>query len=149
MLKTQEAILKYLTDGMPTYTVPIRTIKKYRGEIARAAIQEEKVRKFADPLPAVYVTMIDGHPISYTPDYNFDLLVITESRTFDIEKKEVDNLEVIDAINSYIQQNSSWKYNNTPYEIDREKVKVKTLLSDSRFIIIAVSLYIKNLSDNI
>ena len=92
MLNTQQAVIKYLEDGTAANFSSVRTIKVYRGEIARAAIQEEKVRKFADPLPAVYVTMIDGHPVSNIPEKQFDLLVITESRVFNVEKKEADNL---------------------------------------------------------
>jgi hypothetical protein len=144
MLNTQQALLQYLNTGKNEFFPTIKAIKKYRGEIARAAAQDEKIRKFADPLPAIYVLMVEGNPIAFTPVKNFDLMVITESRVFDVERKEYDNLVIIDGICNFIDEHPHWNYNNEPYLIDRDKVKVRTILSDARFIIFAISLEIHN-----
>jgi hypothetical protein len=145
MLNTQLAILAYLNYGKGTYFPFVKTIKKYRGEIANAAAQEEKIRKFADPLPGIYILGIDSNPIAEIQKSQFDLLVITESRVFDIEKKEYDNFVIIENVTKFISEVPGWMYNNKPYGIDREKVKVKTLLSDARFVIFSISLFIDNL----
>src|ERR1035437_3564786 len=138
MIQTQSAILDYLSDGKAANFSMVQTIKKYRGEIAKAAAEPERTRKFAEALPAVYVCMIDGNPIAQTPEKQFDLFIITEDKIFDQEQKELDALEVIDGICAYIEESPEWTYNDKVYLIDTEKVKVKTLLSDARFIIIAI-----------
>lgn len=145
MQQTQLAIIDYLEDGQTEHFSDLKTIKKYHGEIARAAIMDDAVRKFNDPLPAVYVTLINGTPISQDPTKNFDLLLICEDAAFDKDLKEYDAMLLIDKISSYIEETPGWTYNGKPYLIDTEKYNIRTLLSDSRFIIFSISLTIKNL----
>lgn len=145
MKETQSAIMDYLADGKAANFSTVQTIAKYAGQIARAAIEEESTLKFDDPLPAVYVLMVDGTPIAQTPEKQFDLIILTEDPVFDQEQKEIDALQIVDGICTYAEENQQWDYNGKTYLLNPEKLMVKTLLSNTRFMMIAISLYLKNL----
>lgn len=145
MLKTQNALIAWLSWAKVDFLPTVNTIGKYRGQIKTASKTADELRRFIDPLPAIYTIAIEGNPVANDAVINFDLLVITESRSFDKAKKEYDNLVIIEALQNLILQHPGWTYRDNPYCINPENVVVKTLMSDNKYFIYTVSLEIHNL----
>jgi hypothetical protein len=145
MKATLKAIEYYLNQNKAAYFPQVKTIKEYAGEIADA-IKDNQVVKMRDILPAVYILFIDGTPAAEEPEFQFDLLIVTETKTFEREANQESNLDISDGIIKAFGNEPGWQYNSLPYLVDREQLKCRTLLSDNKYDVKLINLYISILS---
>jgi|GEM_PF-1702102 len=145
MKNTLKAIEYYLNNNAPEYFNQIKTIKEYAGQLSEA-LKNNSIVKLTDKLPAIYIMFVDGLPASEEPKFQFDLLTMTETKIFNRTTNNESNLDLANGIIKLFADNPGWQYNNMPYLVDREQLKCTTLMSDNRFDVKVINLFISNLS---
>ena len=144
IIDTLSSVLKYLQDGKTNYYPAVKTIDVYKGQLAEA-MKGKQIITLSDPLPAVYMVMIDDNPLAEDPVHNIDLVIIAESKVFNKGEKQTAAYSASDNICSYINSNQGWDYSGVPYMIDKERVKITHLMTDNKYTILNMNLTIKNL----
>jgi hypothetical protein len=138
------AVIDFIQDGNKDFYPEVKTIDAYKGQLSDA-VKNNNVIKLADRLPAVYVILIDSKPLAIIEDYNFDLLIVTESKTFDKKEKHTAALTITGKICNYLKVHDGFNYNGKDYSIEAEAVKVAHLMTDNKYSIYQISLPIKDL----
>jgi len=133
MFDCQQALLNHLKSE---FKAPqINTIAGYAGELKDAT-------KLTEIVPAVLVIYIDGEPAAQDRFHNFDLLVITESRTLQIKENLEGNLKLVTDVTKFLRQKPLFVSFDGVYYSDPEKLTGRTLSIDNRYTIVALSLFI-------
>ena len=135
MYQAQQALIKHIRAGFNT--TQIRTIEEYAGELKDAP----QLRKLC---PAVLLLFADGNPLDEQKRHVFDALVITRNRALDKKKNLKNNLELVSDIAAYLRAHFVFRPADEDvsgsYEILRDEVKAATLLNDSQFCIVTLTL---------
>jgi hypothetical protein len=138
MYKCQQSLIAHLGTQFTSPTV--RTIEEYAGQL------KEDAKKLTQLLPAVLVKYIEGKPAALDKQHRFDLLVITQSRTFDKKTNKNNNIQLVSGIAAWIKNNNHvftpHDSSSGTYEIVKATVRAKTLEVNNRFCIVALSLEI-------
>jgi len=118
----------------------VRTIKAYAGEFAADDPEE-----LSELLPAIFVTFTDGRPLAQERQYEFSLLVVTESDTIEKLEAQGANLELSETIAEYLRENYLFarQGGKGTYEILREQCEARTLRNADRFCIVQIRLWMK------
>lgn len=138
MYTTQIDLITHLKTADANFParLKIKTIKEYAGEVAD--IHKNKLK-----LPAVLPIMISARPISQAPVMQFDLIVITESRTLNKRKGNNNNLELSSTLCEWLEDNPEFEGDEFYYDIrNREQLQVRTIAITERFAGVAISLEI-------
>ena len=142
MYKCQQSLITHIKTH---FTSPqVRTIEEYAGQLKDA-------HKLTQLLPAVLVMYIDGYPAAEDRQHVFDLIVITQSKTFIKKENRNANLQLSSDVAIWLKQNPIFQpYDSSigSYEILRESMYVRTLLADARFTIIAIRTQVKDYTDD-
>jgi hypothetical protein len=135
------ALIQHLTNGKTANYSTVKTIAVYAGQLSDA-LKRNDIVKMRDLVPAVYVLLINSEPVSFDPEHIIDLLIVTESRSFDQLDKHTDAITICGQIANYLEINRGWTYNGVPYLIDESVLKVDTLTVDDRYSVFAIHLRI-------
>lgn len=135
MFTSQRALINHLKESGYNF----KTVKAYAGEVG-----ENNAVKLNDFLPAAFVVFLKGNPTGN--DYQkFDILIVTESASFDKELSAANNLELCEDAGFYLDENASFRFEEYDYLIDRDTLEAERIFQDNRFTIVAIHLQIKRL----
>lgn len=140
MDKTQKALIGHITDsGL------FRTVKPYQGELKEAG-------KLPAILPAALPVFITGSYKEKEKRMQFDVLVVTETRTFDKGQNTESNLKIASDLMEYCNENlvfsgsdgTNYCFNRDIYNSNEREhpFTCDLIVQDSRFTVIAVHLSI-------
>lgn len=135
-------LIAHLTSGKAANYSTVKTIGIYAGQLADA-LKRTNIVKMRDPVPAVYAILIDSTPVQLIPEHVVDLLVVTESKSFDRLDKHTDAITICGEISNYLIQNQTWTYLGIPYTIDETQLKVQNLTIDDRYSVFRIGLSIE------
>lgn len=136
MQNFQFAIVQHINNS----GIDFKTVKPYAGEIKFS----EKGVHLRDPLPACYILFQTGNPGGDENNLDFacifDLIVVTESKTFDRQTKLTANLQEATQLVEYLFDNMIWEYGGQRYHLDQEETPdVNIQHQDDRFTAIAIT----------
>lgn len=138
MYTCQLALINHIANEFKTPTV--KTLRTYAGDLRR----ENVARLTTTELPAVFIMYIDGQPIAQNRRLQQDVLVLTESRSFDRDTNQSNNLLLTEQLCDYFKDNPFFGHPGRNYWIDPEQTRVKMLAQDGRFTLTAISIWIKD-----
>jgi len=139
MNTTQNALVAHILAAKAM--LGLNTVEAYAGQLAPDSIKMNK------KLPACYVMFISGNPVSEERENQFDLLVITESRSFDRKTKQTNNLATVSTLAEWLvhDDNICFIYNGERFWIQNgdPDISARTIVQDNRFTVIALSIAVK------
>lgn len=137
MDKMQKALIKHINDSGI-----FKTVKPYAGEIKDAV-------KLTSIIPAALIVFMTGSIKENKTRGAFDVLVISESKTFDKTKSVQDNLKYAGDLLRYCNENLVFDYEGDSYIFNRDIYQsqesdhpftAEMILQNDRYTIIAVHL---------
>ncbi len=135
----QNALITHINNSGLT----LNTIKVYSGDMEAT---DKGILRLRDPLPACYILFQTGSPRPLNDENNldafaiFDIIIITESKTFDPETKMTTNLQAVTDLATHIIDNYHWTYDDEKYYLDQEQeLEIDTIHQDNRHTAIAIT----------
>lgn len=144
MLDIQAALIdriKAITGSDSKVIFKSKSVDAYSGQITQNGIKERIT------LPAALVMFRTGAYPIHSSGAKFDILVVTESQSFDKETSKNNNLTACSDLAEYLSIRPGWTYKTQNYLIDQrsDKISVGLILQNDRHTIIAVSVTVKKL----
>ncbi len=141
MINIQNAIIarvKEATNSDGALIFDANSVGAYTNEISKKGIETSK------KLPAALVMFRSGE----YKEGKFDVLVITESQSFDKQTNMNNNLNQSSELLNYFSNYPGWDYEAKPYVIDEseQKSQIGLVMQSGRHTVIGVSIYVKKLS---
>ena len=117
------------------------SVEAYAGQVGKDGI------KNSFKLPGALVMFREGSPPQTSTGSRFDILVITESQSFEKGTNLNNNLQASSDIAWYLQQYAGWTYSGKNYLIDvqNNKISVGLILQSARHTVISVSVTVRKL----
>lgn len=126
--------------GIKFKSPQLKSLQSYAGELSNQTVLETV------ELPGIFTMFIDSIPDPQIKIHQFDIIVVTESRTFDKLEKMNNNLQLSSDVFDYLT-----KYNHIQalgkrgtYFIDPNQVRATTILINDRFTVIAITIYMQD-----
>lgn len=139
ILDQVNALTAHLNSGKENNFAEVKTLQLYAGQLTRA-ISRGEVIKLREPVPAVYPILIKSKPVAVEPEHYIDLLIVTESQSFEKLDKHTDALTISGKISSYLIKNQSWQYLGLWYTLDESYIEVQPLTVDERYTVFRIAL---------
>lgn len=144
MLEIQAALIdriKGITNSNSKVIFKSKSVEAYAGQINQNGIKERT------SLPAALVMFRSGTFPIHNNGAKFDILVITESQSFDKETSKIQNLAACSTVAEYLSTRPGFTYDSKDYLIDlkNDKVSVGLILQNDRHTVIAVSVTVRKL----
>lgn len=130
MLTAQNAIIADITAQNI-----FKTVNEYCGEI-------HDIIKLRNEMPAAYIMLDQGNPLSQEPEYYFDILSATETQVFNKNSAKDSNLQSMQSLINHYRQ---VKMIGALAILD-DQCTIRTVYQDNKFTIIALRLAIRDLS---
>src|SRR3972149_11339523 len=98
----QNSLINHLRFGFSIDQVP--TIEAYAGQLS---VEKESAINITVPLPAVFVTFIDGRPMAELDSkyHQMALIVVTQNDTNTLLESHQDNLQLVSDLAEYLKKN--------------------------------------------
>lgn len=135
MYKTQTALIEHIKQSGI-----FETVSAYAGEVGKDAVKTNV------KLPAALVKCIEGSAEHNPAGNKFDVLVITESKTFDKTSGTNQNLQAASALLEYLDDNADLSFGENSYLLNRDELKAKYVLQTERFTVYGVGVRINKLN---
>ncbi|MEQ9309700.1 MAG: hypothetical protein RLN90_09610 [Balneolaceae bacterium] len=130
MNQARTALIAHLTTGLTILEAnQAQTIKKYAGELQEA--QKGKMKALRGDIPAIYVLLESGKPLSHVPVHQFSLYFVTKTDKLDKKESEEDNLVIAEAYMKQLLEKPDFEDADTRYSlVNLEESTFVTLLND-------------------
>lgn len=137
---TLRAIINHLN------TIPeLKTVEEYTYQINSDGIKQTV------KLPAALVANRNGFVRGNSKGMNFDILVVSQTKSFDKKDNIKTNLELVTTVMEHLDNNPGFDFLNTEdsttynFLIDQDSINATKLMSNDRFIIYIVKINIRYL----
>lgn len=132
-------VIKLITHVTPLATAgTVKTIAAYAGEI-------QDVKKLSTAAPAIYLVAMESTPHAFTATAQIDMLIVSKTALdkYNKPQQSAANLDLPEAVSDYLAQN---RLVNSEWEIDLERLTIKTLAITPQYTVSVINLYLTNLT---
>ena len=140
MLKIQNALVALITANKTT--LGLNTVKAYAGDLDF----DDKITKLRDSLPACYILLLRGFPGGDAENEDFaalfDIVVITESKSFNQETKQNNNLQAVTDLCEYLLEDDNLRFEHSgeAFYMDLEhSLEANTIIQDKKYTAISIT----------
>lgn len=140
MHTARQALIDHLDASKGEFGVS--TVKAYAGEI-QAAIKDPL--SLQDLLPAVLVLLEKGSKLDGHGGYDINLLVVQITDALETQSGASDALLLAESLWDWLESNFVWTVGSAHYTINLGDGEVRTLMVDSTFSVLQLTLQLKEL----
>ena len=140
----QKSLINHLRFGFSPTEIP--TIEAYAGQLS---VEKESAIDITAPLPAVFVSFIDGRPMAELDAkyHQMGLIVVTQNDTSTLLESHQSNLVLVSDVAEYLKDKFTFTASGGrgSYSIRKPDTTAMMILNNSRYCVIGLTLYISDL----